>query len=237
MAQGLKQRKGIMSIAAENYQQLREFALDKNISLFGVADVVPLRNSFHIDPPESILHLERGISMAARLSDAVLDSLIDKPNLLYKHHYREANELLDAVAFRVASLIQDGGYRALAIAASQTIDWRKQIAHLSHKKVAAQAGLGWLGRSNLLVTPQYGSRVRLVTVLTNMPLKIDKPLKKGCGACRACVDICPAGAIKERRKDFDHQACFQQLQHFAKKDNIGYYICGLCQKACGGRES
>jgi epoxyqueuosine reductase QueG len=223
-----------MSIKTENYQRIKEFALDQGISLFGVADVIPIRKTFHVEPPESIAHLDRAISMAVRLSGAVLEALIDKPNLLYKHHYREANELLDAVAFRVAALIQEWDYRALAIAASQTIDWRKQIAHLSHKKVAALAGLGWLGRSNLLVTPQYGSRVRLVTVLTNMPLEADKRLRKSCGTCRACVEICPAGAIKTRQKDFDHQACYQQLGHFAKKENIGYYICGLCQKACGG---
>jgi epoxyqueuosine reductase QueG len=223
-----------MSIKTENYQRIKEFALDQGISLFGVADIVPIRETFHIEPPESIAHLDRAISMALRLSGAVLDTLIDKPNLLYKHHYREANELLDTVAFQVAALIQEWDYRALAIAASQTVDWRKQIAHLSHKKVAALAGLGWLGRSNLLVTPQYGSRVRLVTVLTNMPLEENKRLRPGCGTCRACLEICPAGAIKARQKDFDHQACYRQLGHFAKKENIGYYICGLCQKACEG---
>ena len=223
-----------MSIKTENYQRLKEFALGQGIALFGAADVTAIRDTFHVHPPESVAHLDRGVSMAVRLSGAVLETLAGKPNLLYKHHYREANELLDSVAFRLAARIEDWGYRALAVAASQVIDWRKQIAHLSHKKVAAQAGLGWLGRNNLLVTPQYGARVRLVTVLTSMPLEADRPLRDGCGTCRACLEICPAGAIKTRQKDFDHQACYEQLGHFARKENIGYYICGLCQKACEG---
>ena len=226
-----------MSIKAENYRQLKEFALDQGIALFGTADITAIRDTFHIHPPESVARLDRGISLAVQLSDAVLETLVDKPNLLYKHHYREANELLDGVAFRLAARIEGWGYRALAVAASQTIDWRRQIAHLSHKKVAALAGLGWLGRSNLLVTPQYGARVRLVTVLTNMPLQTDKPVKESCRSCRACLAVCPAGAIKMHQKDFDHQACFEQLRHFAKKENIGYYICGLCQQACGGKAS
>jgi len=229
-----------MSIRSENYRRLKEFVLEQGIVLFGVADVTGIRDTFHIHPPESVARLDRGISLAVRLSDAVFETLVDKPNLLYKHHYREANELLDSVAFRLAARIEDWGYRALAVAASQTIDWRKQTAHLSHKKVAVQAGLGWLGRNNLLVTPQHGARVRLVTVLTNMPLRTDRPLKEGCGTCHDCLAVCPAGAIGERQEDFDHQACFEQLRHFAKKENIGYYICGLCQKACvkktAGRE-
>jgi epoxyqueuosine reductase QueG len=225
----------VVSIKSENYRRLKEFAQDQGVALFGVAEVTSIRDTFHIDPPESHTHLDRGISLAVRLSDAVFNALVDKPNLLYKHHYREANELLDTIAFRMAALIEDWKYRALSIAASQTIDWRKQIAHLSHKKVAVLAGLGWLGRNNLLVTPQYGARVRLVTILTNMPLQTDSPLEEDCGSCRACLEVCPAGAIHERQEDFDHQACYEQVRHFAKKENIGYYICGLCQKVCGGK--
>jgi len=224
-----------MSIKEENYKRLEDFARSQGVAMFGVADIAPIRDTFHIDPPGSVAHLDRAISMAVRLSDAVLETLVDKPNLLYKHHYREANELLDGVAFRMAAQIEDWDYRALAVAASQTIDWRKQLAHLSHKKVAVAAGLGWLGRHNLLVTPQYGSRVRLVTVLTSMPLRLDTPLPDDCGSCRACLTVCPAKAIKERQQEFDHQACYEQVKFFAQKENIGYYICGLCQKACGGK--
>ena len=173
--------------------------------------------------------------MAVRLSDAVLESLVDRPTLLYKHHYREANELLDTIAFRVASLIGEWGHRALAIAASQTVDWRTQHGHLSHKEVAVLAGLGWLGRHNLVVNPRHGARIRLVTVLTDLPLKVDHPLQEDCGECRACIPLCPAKAIHERQEEFDHHACYEQLCYFAKKENIGYHICGICQKACKGR--
>jgi epoxyqueuosine reductase len=224
-----------MSAEQDNYRELKAFALDQGMCLFGVADVTPIQESFHIEPQERIADLNRGISMAVRLSDAVLESIVDRPTLLYKHHYREANELLDAVAFRFASLIQEMGHRALAIAASQTVDWRHQTGHLSHKNVAVLAGLGWLGRHNLVVSPRHGARIRLVTVLTDMPLEIDRPIEENCGDCRDCIPACPAGAIGDRPEDFDHRACFEQLQEFAKKENIGYHICGVCQKACGGR--
>ncbi|MCK4272312.1 epoxyqueuosine reductase [bacterium] len=225
-----------MPAEQENYQKLKAFALVQGVSLFGVADITSIQDTFSIEPKGSIASLSRGVCVAIRLSDAVLDSLVDRPTLLYKHHYREANELLDTVAFRVANLIEQWGCRAMPIAASQIIDWRRQSSHVSHKKVAVLAGLGWLGRNNLLVTPRYGARIRLVTVLTDLPLKVDEPLQEDCASCRDCLTVCPAGAIHEKQEEFDHQACFEQVRHFAKKENIGYYICGLCVKACKGRD-
>ena len=225
-----------MSADEQNYEKLKAFAREQGIDLFGVADITSIQQTFHIDPSESVAGLTRGVSMAARLSGAVMDNLVDRPTLLYKHHYREVNALLDAAARRVAALIQEWGYHALPLPASQILDWRKQIAHMSHKKVAVLAGLGWLGRSNLLVTPQHGARVRLVTALTDLPLKVDNLLDSDCGRCRTCLRVCPAEAIHETQEAFDHNACFEQVRHFAQKENLGYYICGVCVKACGGRD-
>ena len=102
----------------------------------------------------------------------------DHPTALYLHHYRQANYILDQIAFRVAALIQRSGGQALPIAASQIVDWEHQRGHLSHKALAHAAGLGWLGRNNLLVHPQFGARVRLVSILTDLPLQVDRPLDK-----------------------------------------------------------
>ncbi|MEO0077238.1 MAG: 4Fe-4S binding protein, partial [candidate division WOR-3 bacterium] len=106
--------------------------------------------------------------------------------------------------------------------------------HLSHKRIGVAAGLGWIGRNNLLVHPQYGSQFRLVTILTDMPLATDTPLNSDCQDCRKCIEVCPAQAIKERPEDFDHMKCFEQLKEFQKKGYVGQYICGVCVKACSG---
>ena len=151
------------------------------------------------------------------------------------HHYRQVNFLLDRAALLTAGLIQDHGYRALPIAASQIIDWDNQRAHVSHKKLGELAGLGWLGRNNLLVNPEFGSRFRLVTILTDMPLGADAPLAMDCGECQRCVSRCPALAIKDTREAFDHRACFEKLKEFKRRGLVGQYICGVCVKACPGR--
>ncbi|MEK7397996.1 MAG: 4Fe-4S double cluster binding domain-containing protein, partial [Candidatus Poribacteria bacterium] len=73
--------------------------------------------------------------------------------------------------------------------------------------------------------------------LTDMPLKIDEIIENDCGSCKACISACPAGAIKENPADFDLQACYQQLDYFRKKENLGQHICGLCVKACFGKKT
>jgi epoxyqueuosine reductase QueG len=67
-----------------------------------------------------------------------------------------------------------------------------------------------------------------------MPLAPDKQLEDRCGTCRACLATCPAGAIKERRDDFDHMACFEKLKEFQKQRLVSQFICGVCVKACRG---
>ena len=214
-----------------NYQKLKDLALDNGASLFGVADITNLRRVFHL-PSKELFPL--AISLAFRLSDPIIEELEDHPTPLYYHHYKQANYFLDRLALILSSHIQDKGWRAIPIPASQTIDWEKQLGHLSHKKVAQMAGLGWIGRSNLLVTPQYGARVRLVTILTDMPLPPDNPSAGNCGNCFDCLPACPVGAIKKDQMDLDHRRCFEQLREFRKLGYVGQYICGLCVKACKG---
>ncbi len=204
------------------------------IALLGVADIRPVRDSFLLDPRTS-RRFDRAISLALRLSDSILEDIEDRPTPLYFHHYRQANAILDRAAFSVAGFIQSRGFRALPIAASQIIDWDRQMGHVPHKRIGHLAGLGWIGRNNLLVNGENGARIRLVSVLTDMPLETDGPVEFGCGSCRACLSVCPAQAIHDEPAGFEHKACFAQLQDFRRKGLVSQFICGVCVKACRGR--
>jgi hypothetical protein len=216
-----------------NYRALRKRALELGFDLFGVADITDLRRDFLIEP-KTRDRFGLAISLGKRLNDAVLDDIDDHPTPLYFHHYRQTNAFLDRGALVLADHIQTTGFAVLPIAASQIIDWEGQRAHLSHKHVGRAAGLGWFGRNNLLVNPKLGSRFRLVTLLTDMPLAAGKQLEEGCGACRACLAPCPAGAIKETREEFDHMACLEKLKEFQRMRLVSQSICGVCVKACKG---
>ncbi|MBU1125122.1 MAG: hypothetical protein KKC84_03775 [Candidatus Omnitrophica bacterium] len=212
-------------------QELKKFCQDRGIDLFGVADIRAMRGEFVISEKVSE-KLPGAVCLGVRLSDSVLEEISDAPTRLYFHHYRTVNVFLDQTVLQISNHIQRKGFRALPIPASQIVDWQKQTAHLSHKKLGVLAGLGWIGRNNLLVNDCLGSQFRLATILTDMPLTPDKPVKIDCGDCRFCVTVCPAGAIKERAEDFDHHACFEKLKEFQKKRLVDQYICGVCVNVC-----
>ncbi len=215
-----------------NYDQLKEFATREGASLFGVADFAGFSEQHCSLSPETVRGLHRAVSIGFHLSGRILEDVSDGPTRLYFFHYQRANVLLDELGLRITDFIQSRGWDALPVPASQIIDWEKQRAHVSHKHTALKAGLGWIGRNNLLVTPGFGSRQRLITVLTDMPLAMDEPLPWGCGTCRACISSCPSGSIKERPEDFDHVGCYQMMKVLVKKAGISQNICGLCVKAC-----
>jgi epoxyqueuosine reductase QueG len=131
---------------------------------------------------------------------------------------------------------------SLTIPASQVLDRENWEVAISHKVVVRMAGLGWQGKNLLLITPEYGSRIRLVTVLTDAPLNIDQPVENCCGDCTLCQDVCPVGAIKgvntkdhykTREEALYFDRCVEKLTgEFAQIPNIGASICGICIKAC-----
>jgi len=221
----------------EAYQKLKQFGIERNAVGFGVTKLSTIRTDDFLLPASTLGKLPFAISTALRISAAILATMKDHPNRLYEHHYRQVNFALDRLALALSEYIHQLGYDAIPVPASQTVDWENQRAHLSHKRVAIAAGLGWLGRNNLVVTPDYGAQVRLVTILTDLPLKTDKPLNRDCGKCYRCLEVCPAHAIAERPQDFDHLACFRLLKEFQHKHYVNQYICGLCVRACPGKLS
>lgn len=225
-----------MERIAKHQKELENIILDEGASLFGVADVRGIKKEFHFSG-EILRDLDYAICIGLRLSDPILEEIDGFPTKIYYHHYRQANIALDRMAFRVSNFIHSAGYKALPVPASQIIDWGKQEAHLSHKKIGYMAGLGFIGRNNLLVNPQFGARIRLVTVLTDMPLETAEPLEADCADCMACIEACPVGAIKKERADFDHIKCYEKLKEFRDKRIVDQFICGICVKACRGKNA
>lgn len=158
----------------------------------------------------------------------------------YRHNrYEVVNQALEGMALRVANTLQRQGYRAFPIPASKRVS-DQQIAGIFSQKLAAHlAGLCWIGKSCLHVTPDHGLRVRWTAVLTDAPLApTGTPMKPRCGKCTECVDICPVPAFtgrpfredKPREARFDATACDRFFKEHEAGSNPG--VCGLCLYVC-----
>lgn len=218
----------------KNFHWLKEYAETRGIVLFGIAEFSKYSRALNL-PEEEIDGMNYAISMGIRLSESILTGIKDGPTDLYIHHYNQANRELDSAAFSIADLIQKSGYKSLPIPASKTVNRERQEGHLSHKHIGVLAGHGWIGKNNLLVNPLFGSQVRYVTILTDFPLPISKPLAYGCGDCQACVEACPAKALGSSPEEYNFNRCFQKLDSFYKEKELDVHICGVCVKACDGR--
>lgn len=108
------------------------------------------------------------------------------------------------------------------------------------KPLAVEAGLGWQGRNGLLISPQDGSWFFLGSLITNLDLPEDQPIKEQCGKCRACIKFCPTGAIVGD-KIVDSKKCLAYLsiehqgiieEKWRKYFGTRIFGCDDCQLIC-----
>lgn len=150
---------------------------------------------------------------------------------LLSPHVVQVTAELDHAAAELARLLKRLGHRTLALP-SRGLPFRpgKMMAALSYCHIAEAAGMGTVGTHSFLITPEFGTRVRLTCVLTEAPLKTTVRIDPvdDCTHCLDCVKICPVGAISApgpgRRYEVDGMRC---KMYRDMVDN-----CGLCQKVC-----
>ncbi len=181
------------------------------------------------------------ISICYKLSDSVLKTITNRPSIAYFHHYRTVNAKLDQLALLAVRIIEDLGFNAFPIASSQSQPGKENSTFglFQHKTAARLSGVGYIGKNAMLITKNYGSKVRLVTVLTDMPLQSDMPIiKNGCGSCEVCKTECPAGAIfgknfeegMQRSDFFDAEKCSNHMKTY---NDVGRgAVCGICINRC-----
>jgi epoxyqueuosine reductase QueG len=225
-------------------QRYRQIALELGADYFGVADLNLARAAVADQGGAEISQYPRAISLGIRLMDSIVDQLPRREDyalaLNYRlHAYEYVNIRLDQLASRLASVVQNDGYATLPIPAAERVNDEKICGAFSHKLAARLAGLGWIGKSCLLVTPDHGPRVRWTSILTHAPLTpAAEPLEEQCGNCRACVDACPQHAFtgepfregEPREIRYAADACDRYFRALEKQGKLK--VCGMCLWAC-----
>jgi epoxyqueuosine reductase QueG len=140
-------------------------------------------------------------------------------------------------------------YDELGIAANRIVGFLRErgfAAHAGHPlggltlypPLAQMAGIGWIGKHGLLITPEFGPRVRLAAVYTNienLPFSEANPhewIEEYCEKCGLCMKMCPADAIYQNPKvdENGHETHIQTnlcFEYFAEN-----YGCSVCIKVC-----
>ena len=190
-----------------------------------------------------------GISIGIKLDPGIVDKVINGPTPEYFSHYRKANSDLALLTKSISEELTLNNIESLAVTPTvstsdlDTIYFDTLRTDLSHKMVATRAGLGWIGKTDLFVSKEFGPRLRLVSILLKTPVKAkSRPIDKSrCGKCTICVDICPAKAangklwnIKVDRNEFyDPWKCRDKCAEFGRiKLGQDARVCGICVSAC-----
>jgi epoxyqueuosine reductase len=228
-------------------QQLVRSIVEKHLSppdrfIYGFADLSDVIDSRFGD-------FRFGISIGQKLDYGIVDSIEDGPTPGYYTHYKKTNRDLAALSGRIAQELEGSGIRAQCIEPSISTDKLDSDysltlrTSLSHKMVATRAGLGWIGKTALFISREFGPRLRLVTLLTSTFLdNSSSPVNSSkCGKCNTCVEACPAEAASgllwdismDRDDFFDAHKCRGQCQEFGNRLPGGdARICGICVSVC-----
>ena len=115
-----------------------------------------------------------GISIAIPLPKHLICDLQSAPTKEYREVYFNMNKKLNHIVMLGEQFLKDAGYESYAQTTERVIVNEQHRSKIPHKTVAIRAGLGWIGKNNLLVTQKFGSAVRISSLLTNASLECDK---------------------------------------------------------------
>ena len=225
--------------------RLRVSAMSWGADYFGIADLSPAHDTILEQGGTEIADYPRSVSVGIALFHPIVDQLPRRQEravaVNYRSHcYGVINARLDEIVSRMASVLQREGYRAFPIPATKRVDDDRICGIFSHKLSAHLAGLGWIGKNCLLITPDMGPRVRWATVLTDAALATTgRPVDERCADCHECVDICPVKAFtgqpfrvgEPRSARFAARKCDRYFSKMREKD-VETAVCGLCLYVC-----
>ena len=215
--------------------QLIELLKANGASLIGFGDISELDKS-----------LTSGFNTAISIAihyDSEITNVLDSNEDLFNTHLASLNEPMMKVIGLAENALHKWGYQFKSIPISIPIENNNQLDNLNqfpHKTAATRSGLGWIGKSALLITPEFGPRIKLCTILTNADFIKAIPINDNkCVNCTLCVNICPCSAIKnvswnigiKRDQLVDVYRCNEYRLKFIT--TIGRkHSCGLCIKVC-----
>ncbi len=213
-------------------EELKKELYSQGASLVGIGDMSPFQDC----------DFKTGIAVAVPIPSDIVIDLQTAPTKEYDELYHVLNEKLNKIVMAGEDFLRSKGFEAYAQTTDRVKVDEDNISKLPHKTVAARAGIGWIGKNCLLVTPAFGSAIRISSLLTDAPLTCDEPVTESqCGKCSVCVQECPAQALNgtlweagmRREEIVDVRKCYEkQVEIMYRETGIQTDLCGKCFAVC-----
>ena len=203
--------------------KVKKYSKKIGVDFIGFADPAHYGRFPEYNQPRFYLEGSRAvIILGFHLQDIILDAW--NVNQQTGKNYHFADLILEKFGNLVRDFLTKQGYE------SEIIPY---IPGLFLKDSAAFAGIGPVGKNNLLITEQFGSQVRLRALTTTTPLVCGAPIMESeyCKECNICVESCPAGAFSGGK--YSKEICQPyQLSHLKKLSEDTSIWCNICIESC-----
>lgn len=219
-------------------QDLKDMVLGLGADFVGIAGTSAFENPDYTgNKPQDVMPgLKSVVIIGVSVPNGAFDTL-PKGRAEYTNTLMAATATLRVIAFKVAKFIEMKGYKA-TIAPSEGsefgywyADRETLMADFSFKYAAYHAGLGNFGMNHLLITKDFGPRIRMTAILTDTPFTESKnkllPLvNDACKSCMKCIEICPVDALM-KEGTIHREKCAEYMFNV-----LGGLRCGMCLKVC-----
>lgn len=229
--------------ATEKSRNLKDlvirFCRDRGVDLVGFAPEGRWDEANEVPPdfrPRAIWPLTKTvIVMGLAMPLPIVETT---PSVPHMELYKTSNQELDQLAYDLTRYLNRLGQASFFFPrdgfGSMKALRENNRAAFSHVMAAKYAGLGTIGASHCLLTPEFGPRVRFVSVFTSAELPPDPMVgKELCIKCEACAKCCPPKAVRIRQDrvigDYDSMACLEMAEELVARK---CYPCGICTKVC-----
>lgn len=218
--------------------ELKKKAKKLGANLVGMAPIKRWEKAPKGFKPNDLLRSAKSvISLGKRESHGMIDEIAtkNKSNQMahVAHVFEHVNPILANMSHNLAIWIEEE-LECPAVAIQPTIPYYPgppKMGIFSHRHAAVNCGLATFGLNNLALTPEYGPRIRFVSIITSAEFEYDSIMKEEvCTKCKTCWEVCPIQAWDEEG-NYAKDSCAAFME-WNPLDQKCYLDCSLCKQAC-----
>ena len=184
-------------------KKVQDLCKEKGIDMVGFTDLYRLKHTpKRFRAVDYLPSAKSVVVIGFHIPDGIVENWKRTPSSYQYYGYALPNKELGFACLSISKLIEREGYRCFPIVPTgHSKDWdhKAQMGEFSHRHAAVAAGLGELAYNKLVITPEFGNRVRFCSIITEAPFEPD-PMYDGeplCDRCKKCIRACPGNCLDE----------------------------------------